>query len=164
MQKLIAPILILLLALPGCATQHEPTWDTTVVDDEEQYMPYLEQGTANLTGQAFLLQRGGGVVKAAGRTVTLDPATATGIEWWSKSNWQYRELTPPSPGFNKARRTTMADAEGKFKFKNLPAGTYYLRTEVTWEAGGDIQGGLVGRLIEVKNSQDNEFILNGFMQ
>ena len=52
---------------------------------EAEYQPYLTAGTAGVTVQAFLTQRGGGVVKAAGRTVTLDPATSVGNESWGKA-------------------------------------------------------------------------------
>ena len=36
-------------------------------------------------------------------------------------------------------RSTIADAEGRFKFKKLPAGEYYIVCLITWEAPyGDI--------------------------
>jgi hypothetical protein len=66
----------------------------------------------------------------------------------------------------RARRITTADAEGRFKFSNIPAGEYYVRTQVTWEVGGynQTQGGLVGHIIEVKDNQNKEVILNSFAQ
>jgi hypothetical protein len=108
-------------------------------------------------------------VKAAGRTVTLDPATSVGTEWWTKvgRSWEHRKLTLPSPGFAKARRTTVADADGRFKFSGLTAAKYYVRTEgteVTWEAGrySLSQRGLVGQPVEVRDGQTTKIIVNQF--
>jgi len=96
----------------------------------------------------------------------VDPATSVGNEWWAKAGkmWVHRALTPPSPNFAKARRTTVADADGRFKFSDLPAGKYYVRTEVTWEVGYEPQGGLVGQIIEINDGQTAEAILNKFPQ
>lgn len=143
-----------------------PQWNPVSDAAEAEYSAYLAKGTGVLTGQAFLTQKGGGVVKAAGRTVTLDPATSVGNEWWGKAGklWAHRMLTPASPGFQKARRTSVADADGRFKFTELPPGQYFVRTEVTWEIGGyyPTQGGLVGQPVEVADGQTKEVILNQY--
>src|SRR4051812_19516625 len=91
-----------------------PQWRPNSDAAEAEYQIYLAGGTGSVTGQAFLTQRNGGVVKAAGREVTLDPATSVGNEWWTKAGkfWVQRTLTPPSLGFAKARRTVVADADG----------------------------------------------------
>lgn len=159
--------------LSGCVTARPhprplPQWNAVSDVTEAEYQPYLAGGTGSVTGQAFLTQRGGGVVKAAGRTVTLDPATSIGNEWWGKAGkvWVFRSLKPPSPGFAKARRKTVADADGRFKFSGLAAGKYYVRTEVTWEIGGynPTQGGLVGQLVEVRYDETSEVILHQFAE
>lgn len=159
-------IATLITILSGCVTTSPPpTWEPTTKIRETEYDHYLEKGTGSLTGQAFLTQRGGGVVKAAGRTVTLDPATSTGNEWWGKSGkvYEHRMLTPPSPGFAKARRKAIADADGKFKFTDLPAGKYYVRTEVTWDVVyHGVQGGLVGQVVEINEDETTEVILNQY--
>ena len=166
--KLIYYLCALAVVIVGC-TRQTPVplhWDTLSVSGEMEYQPYLEVGNATIMGQAFLTQRGGGVVKAAGRTVTLDPATSLGKEWWQKvgGNWSTRSVTPPSAAFKKARRTTVADADGRFKFKDLPPGQYYIRTEVTWEVpsgrySSSMEGGLVGQLVEVQSGQTKEVIV-----
>jgi hypothetical protein len=160
--------LIVLFLLAGCVATPPvqtppPEWNSVNETYESEYIPYLGTGTGEITGQAFLTQRGGVVVKAAGRNVTIDPATSVGNEWWAKAGiiWQFKSLTPPSPNFHKARKTTVADADGRFKFSNIPDGEYYVRTEVTWLAG-TIQGGLVGSKVTVKNGMPTEVILNQF--
>ena len=135
---------------------------------EAEYLPYLRAGTGSVAGEAYLAKRVGGIVTAAGRTVTLDPATTVGKEWWDKAGriWAHRSLTPPSPGFAKARRTAIAGEEGRFKLSELPPGKYYVRTEVTWSIGNynSIQGGLVGQVVEVRDDQTTEVILNRNLQ
>ena len=157
------------LLLSACATvapSPPPQWPPYSEASEAEYVAYLKTGSGAIAGQAFLAQRNGGVVKGAGRVVTLDPATSIGNDWWSKAGrlWVHRALVPPSPGFAKVRRTTIADADGKFKFQELPAGAYYVRTEVTWEIGNynPTQGGLVGQLVEVWDGQLKEVVLNEY--
>jgi hypothetical protein len=156
------------LLLTACAipTQPEippPEWNAVTDTLEREYEPFFASGTATLRGQAFLTQIGGGVVVAAGQTVQLDPATTIGNEWWGKAGhtWKWRALTPPSAAFLKARRQTVADAEGRFTFKNLPAGKYYVRTEVTWYGGypSTLQGGLVGIPVEIADGEVREIVL-----
>ena len=106
------------------------TWNSATAENEAEYGAYTSKGAASVIGQAFLSQRGGGVVKAAGQTITLDPATTIGNEWWGKAGkvWAHKDEVPPVAQFLRARRTAIADAEGRFKFSNVPPGRYYLRT------------------------------------
>lgn len=160
-------IAIALLAIAGCASVPPPQWSPTTEARESEYLPYLTPGSSTISGQAFLTQRGGGVVKAAGREVTLDPATSTGAEWWFKAGkvWVHRFLSPPSRGFTQARRKTTADAEGRFTFEDLPAGKYYVRTEVTWQLSDyDIQGGLVGKMVEVQDKSKIDVVLGEYAE
>jgi hypothetical protein len=157
------------MVLAGCATAPPPPpqWKPVSDQTEAEYAHYVKPGTGSVMGQAFMAQQGGGVVKAAGRQVTLDPATTVGVEWWNAAGrfWAQRFQTPPSPGFQKARRVAVADADGRFKFTALPPGRYYVRTEVTWEvAYHPTQGGLVGQLVEVREGETVEVILNHFPQ
>lgn len=158
--------LALLIAAAGCETIQAPQWTSINDQTEKEYAPYIAGGSGSIEGQAFLVQNGGGVVRAAGRTVTLDPVTTIGNEWWQKAGkvWALRTLVPPSQGFAKARRTTVADADGRFKFRDLAPGSYFLRTDVTWMVGYGTEGGLVGRVVKVPESKAVEVVLNDFPQ
>jgi hypothetical protein len=162
-------LLVLATALAGCATPASaPQWNPVARATEAEYQPYLRAGSGTVTGQAFMLNRVGNAVKAAGRTVTLDPATSVGNEWWAKAGkfWVHRKVTPPSPAFAKARRTAVADADAKFTFSDLPPGKYYVRTEITWKVGNynSVQGGLVGQIVEVRDGQTTDLTLNQPLQ
>ena len=150
----------------GCATYTPPDLVPTSDARESEYAPYLKAGTATLRGQAFLVQRGGGVGKGAMRTVTLDPATPIGMDGWDQAGkqWIHKDIAPSSKNFIEARRTTVTDAEGRFSFSDLPAGKYYVRTSVTWETGGynPTQGGLVGKAIIVQDGKTTDVVLNEY--
>lgn len=151
---------------------------------EAEYDPFLKPGTGCVEGQAQVnLSKvpSNGVTRPLTHTVTLDPATSVGMEWWDKTSQDilYHLERPPSPCFVKARRAASTDAEGRFKFSNLPAGNYYVRcvakrVEDLFEPGPDgrpvrVKGGhsssiaLVGELVTVNESQTNRVILNRFV-
>ncbi|NHZ79252.1 hypothetical protein F2P44_08175 [Massilia sp. CCM 8695] len=95
--------------------------------------------------------------------VTLDPVTTTSSNCWKQAGrtWKYRLSLPPSEGFTSARRSVTADADGRFKFSKLPAGSYYLRTELTWDvAYHGIQGGVLAAEHEVKPGETKTVMLN----
>jgi hypothetical protein len=162
----ILVITVLIALMSACVSRPPvPQWSAYDEAMEAEYIPYLSVGKSVIAGQAFMAQQGGGVVKGAGRLVTLDPATTVGVEWWNKAGklWMFKAMTPASPGFSKARRTTTSDAEGRFSFQNLPAGKYYVRTEVTWMIGSyNTQGGLVGSLVEVADGATKDIIINAY--
>jgi len=157
--------LAVLAMLAACASAPpSPQWSPVAGTTEAEYQPYLQTGTGILLGQASLLNRVGEVVKASGRTVTLDPATTVGTEWWNKAGkiWAQRSQKPPSPGFSKARRTTEADPVGRFEFSKLPPGKYYVSAEITWKVGNynSVQGGVVGQMVEVRDGQTTNVVLS----
>lgn len=161
----------LIVFVIGCASLAPPSLRalsmtrTASVDD---YAPYLKEGTATLTGQAFLSTRGGDVKKAAGRPVTLDPVTPYALEWYAQigTNTDRFSDAPPDTLFRQARHVTTADADGKFRFANLPEGRYILRTTVTWEAPTgyryslQTQGGVVSEIVDLKNGESKEVIMS----
>ena len=135
--------------------------------DEAEYAPYAKTGDATLSGQAFLMTRGGDAKKAAGRQVTLDPATTLGQQWWAERRMWNEGGFPSDARFLQARRTTVADADGRFRFDSLPAGTYFIRTMVRWEApcldclgGTEIQGGQLGEKIDLRAGEKKEIVLS----
>lgn len=168
MKKTVLASAVLILTLTACASAPvpPPTWNSSSPEKEAaEYASYLTAGTGSLTGQAFLTQKGGVVVPAAGQPVTLDPVTSTSIEWWQKAGTQFkvRDFIPPSGSFQTARKTTIADGAGKFSFGTLPAGKYFVRTILTWEVPyWGMQGGILGDVVEVKPDQTSNVILNHY--
>lgn len=70
--KKLAIISIASLALFGCkAAAVKENFNSTFNVDEVSFIK--EEGTNTITGNAFLRQRGGGVVTCAGENITLYP-------------------------------------------------------------------------------------------
>jgi hypothetical protein len=145
------------------------------------YYPYSKPGTATIDGQAFVVIRGGDVLldthgylttisdnarTASGNDVTLDPATPYAMEWYMKSGTSLRRFTnaPKDAAFRAARKTTIADEGGKFKFDGLPAGRYIIRTTITWQTPRDSyrmmsQGGVASVVIDLAEGEQKTVII-----
>ncbi|NHZ90447.1 hypothetical protein F2P45_15675 [Massilia sp. CCM 8733] len=166
--KTLTLSLAMLVLLAGCAggvKMPKPTYPASYdANLEADYAPFLVDGTAELSGQAFLVQKGGGTVKAAGRVITLGPVTTISQNWWMQAGrvWIHRASLPPSEGFTKARPSVTADADGRFNFTKLSAGSYYVRSELTWTVPfHGVQGGLLTSSEDVAAGETKTIMLNG---
>ena len=150
-------LLFLAAGVSGCAdfwlaNQQNPK-PTLPPYDPAEYQPYLQPGTGSISGQAFLVTKSGDAKRAAGKAVTLDPLTRLARAWWNgaKAYERLEPRLPDDPRVLAARKTTTADADGKFLFEGLPAGDYLVRTTLQWQAqqcigysGCGEQSGVVG--------------------
>ena len=145
------------------------------------YYPYSKPGTASIDGQAFVVVRGGDVVMdtqgylttisdnartASGNDVTLDPATPYAMDWYMKTGTSLRRFgnAPKESAFRAARKTTIADDAGRFKFTGLPAGRYIIRTTITWTTPRDSyrtirQGGVASAVIDLAEGEQKTVII-----
>jgi hypothetical protein len=157
-------ILLVAVYLQGCAVpQIEPTQRITFPVSE--YNSLNREGTGIVNGQAFLKTRGGDVKTAAGEEVLLNPVTSYSNQWYKVAYTGNKPITEPDPRYWNYVRKEIADADGRFTFKNVPPGDYYLTTTVYWEApvgyhGALVrQGGLISRKITVVNDETLDVIL-----
>ena len=158
---------IVAVAVVACAPPTPPVAVRPLVGagDAAEYARFRVPGRLILSGQAFLTTRGGDVKVAAGRTVTLDPATTYAKEWFRRLGAGATNFDSPPPDslFVLTRRSTTADAQGRFRFASLVPGDYLVRTTVTWETGAaysGLQGGVVASFVSVRDSGVTEVILN----
>jgi hypothetical protein len=100
---------------------------------EADYLPYLEAGTAVITGEALVTMKGGEVKKGAEDMVFLIPATPYSSEWFSQKVVGEKLIEGRDPRALRATRSTTTDRLGNFTFTNLPPGDYFLTCEITWE-------------------------------
>jgi len=122
------------------------------------------KGSAGISGQAFLKTRGGDVKTCAGNTVALVPENSYTLELLtaakagknSQASWDYR--------YQHFRRTTICDAQGRFAFRDLPAGHWLLGTTVMWEAPStsyltNMQGGGLSQSVTLREGEAKDIIL-----
>lgn len=157
---------LFLVVLTGCAATTRPIIQRIPFPVEE-YAILPIKGTAIVKGQAFLKTRGGDVKTAAGNEVLLNPVTSYSNQWYEQHYLRGNNLDPGEADKrlrNYIQKTT-ADAEGRFIFKDVPKGNYYLTTTVIWEAptgyGGSLmpQGGLVVKEISINDGEELNIIL-----
>ena len=161
LSALSSPITARVAALASdSAASTRVTTGITLDADSAEYDPFLQSGTGAIAGQAFLLTRGGDVKKAAGREITLDPLTRLSRDWYRAAGMDLSltAMVPVAPLFIRTRRVAVGDADGKFTFANVPAGTYLLRTVVTWEVMA-MQGGVVSEIVTVMPGKESTVIL-----
>jgi hypothetical protein len=152
--------------------------------NKNDYISYLKQGSNKVTGQAFLRQKGGGIVTCAGEEVTLYPNTDYFNNMYGiRGDYiEHKQLENE----NSLVRQTKCDAQGNFEFYNIPAGNWALKTDVEWSvfwAEGvysppinigrvhmpssysshlrdSKQGGILTLDIIVKDNEPNKFIIS----
>jgi hypothetical protein len=154
-----------LATLTGCMATapqvREPDRLRTVFAMAE-HEAYAREGTATIKAQAFLRQRGGGVVTCAGSSAALLPHTEYFLEstWYAKERRQLEHSPEAKVHLPKIVRRTQCDAAGNFSFDRLPAGRYIVLTDVTWEVAGRRQGGAVMAAVEVADSSTATVIIS----
>ena len=103
--------------------------------DEAEFQPYAGVGSSAITGQAFLKTRGGDVKFGAGCEVLLIPFTTYTQENVERVD-KGEALEALDPRYFIYRKKTLADGNGNFEFRDIPAGAYYLACSINWEAPG----------------------------
>lgn len=160
-------VLSLAIALTGCAmpTQNPPLPRMSFSEAEYSTLPKSDTGMATVRGQAFLKTRGGDVKTAAGNQVFLNPVTSYSLEWYRKSYLPNRQMQDADIRLMNYMPMQIADGSGRFVFKNVPAGEYFVTTKVTWEAptgyNGALQtqGGVVSKRIKVSTTEEVEVVV-----
>lgn len=160
MKRIIAVIALAAL-VTSCQTQPPPPLSSKFSQAEAAFA--LKSGTARIQGQAFMRQRGGGVVTAAGSDVILIPDQPYTREMINRDISGQGFLTAEYQPVFPYSKTTVADASGSFAFTNLAAGNYIVITEVKWlvptQYGGMNQGGTLASPVTVRSGETAQIIL-----
>lgn len=143
-------------AMPGLQPPVAPSTPYIPADHDE----WRGEGTATLTGQAFLRQQGGGVVTCAGSDVILLPKSAYFDEIASIVKSRRRVDPAHMDKADVPGRRSQCDAQGNFRFENLPAATWYLITKVQWTIGYAPQGGELMRVVTTTNGRTENVLLS----
>ncbi len=157
-------LLLFVCFIASCVTMPQPKI-SMMTFPEQEYQNLQKSGSAVVKGQAFLKTRGGDVKVAAGNEVILNPVTSYSNEWYEKAYVQGKNLVESDPRILNYIKKTVADGSGRFMFKDVPPGDYYVTTGVTWEAGTgyqgalQLQGGTVTKKISVNDGDEIDVIV-----
>ena len=153
--------------LVACAPQQRTIHLSSTFDRSEAEF-ILTDGTATITGQSFLRQSGGGVVTCAGSIVHLIPRTKYADErmqhLYGSTLGGVNYATVPTfvPDFyiySELTRQTQCDAQGNFEFSSVPAGKFYVATNVEWVVARVRQGGAIMKPVDVARGQKATVLL-----
>lgn len=125
------------------------------------------QGSNTVTGQAFLRQKGGGIVTCAGRKVIIYPNTI-----YFEAMRDATKDVEVNQELSAMRQVALCDAEGDFEFTNIQDGEWYVETTVSWDVPEVVsvgyytyitsnrQGGIMRKTVEVDSNKKNRFIIS----
>ncbi|SUT93176.1 Uncharacterised protein [[Actinobacillus] rossii] len=171
MKKILA-ISIFATLLTGCMTSKQVNIPYSF--DAHQAKQQLETGKETLKGNAFLRQKGGGVVNCAGSAVDLYPYSQYSnarldaqypVNAWLGSRLKSIDtFTPNVPEFEVLKKTTTCDAEGNFEFESIKDGNYIVVTEVVWSVPGQFgmerQGGYLIKNVTVSKGHKSKIVIS----
>lgn len=127
-------------------------------------------GDNAIEGTALLRTRGGEVRTCAALAVYAVPVTVYAKERMIhlygnvRSGfapvWSAIEFTNDDPRYNEHVRQSACDAQGAFRFRDLPDGEWFVVSSVRWEVpGAGYQGGSMMRRVRVGGGQTLELIM-----
>jgi hypothetical protein len=126
------------LLFSSCA-RHEPPKSVQAPEfPVNEYVRYSKVGNAEVSGQVFAKTTTGEVKVGAGSSVFIVPSTSYSVFMLQNCKAMYphkchvvHNVDHRYEGFIKKTR---ADKDGNYKFKNIPAGKYFIQSSVTWQA------------------------------
>jgi hypothetical protein len=114
------------LALASCVVQRQAVFNET----DARWA--ATTGTGSVMGRVFAIMKDDSERVARNTTIDLAPATPYFAEVISVAFARDRKLTPGDPRSKKYVRTVPTNDEGEFEFHHLPAGDYFVGTDVQW--------------------------------
>ena len=121
------------VVLAGCAAAGGPSGSDLELLRQES-IPYQTRGTSSIAGRVELRTTTGELPARDGTHVYLTPVTT-----WARSRFQAQVLEKnelPDQPRAQVWWTVDTDANGNFRFINLPAGDYYVLSAVAWAPAG----------------------------
>lgn len=149
------PIIVSAL-LTGCQVAPSPGAAPVIHSEftDQDRTRFSGTGSGGVRGQAFLRQRGGGVVTCAGEDVVLLPSVPYFREVIEEAlaRKQLSFAVGIANAYKSVVRRSTCDAQGNFAISDVPAGRWFVLTQVSWMVAARVQGGVVGREIDVDQS------------
>jgi hypothetical protein len=157
-------LLSVAVCLGGCSEAEIKPVEGTAFEVSEYKSPNKE-GTGIVTGRAFVKTKGGEVKTLAGQTVRLHRVGIYSDQWFELASNEKVHRAAYDHRLEDYVFMTIADDDGRFTFKNVPAGEYYLTTQIFWFAPVGYrgilipQGGRIRRNITVEADKTLDIIL-----
>ena len=161
-------VIVMALALAACrsATPLPPA----VAFDPKAAAHIRQEGSAKITGQAFLVLPGGQTRLAAGEVVRLVPdspyartrfeALYQGRKFVRARDWAN---IPADPAYTTLTRTTTTTSAGHFRFDGVAPGRYFVATQKVYRPQDALfpEGGAMFETVEVKDGETARVVVVG---
>lgn len=139
-----------------------------VVFSKADFAQYAGDGPAKLDGAAVGRTRGGKPITCAGYPVYLAPANPYDEDGINRIYTIDAVPLAAGPALTYWRKTA-CDAQGKFEFVNIPTGTWYVLTSISYEVASptpanpmatETQSGFLARKLDLHAGQNNIVLTN----
>ena len=163
--------LCILIFVAGCASSNQPLIPTQEISapfDVAQASQQLLPGPNFVKGNAFMRQRGGGVVTCAGQVVHLIPATPYAkARFFALYNTNEAgvnigrnfRFVPDPPEYYTKTREVKCDSQGNFTFERIADGDFFVATQVSWQVGNSTEGGNLMQRVTLSGGQTISLVL-----
>ena len=150
--------------------QLKPYYEMRTSFDPQEVAWFDEDGTNSIQGSALIRQRGGSIVTCAGNEVDLVPvsryATERMLVIYGSTERGYSRIGnavikgEPDYLYWTTSQTKRCDVQGSFSFSNLPNGSFYVITTITWRVSEyrNAGGALMAR-ITLEDGEAGEVVL-----
>jgi hypothetical protein len=119
-------------SLAGCAPSRPEVTIATPITAAE-LAPYKKRGTATVVGRAVLKNERTGAVTCRGQEVLLTPAVAYNRQTVAAIRAGQKPVPGADVGSSQAYwRKAVCDAQGRFRFHNVPAAQWFVSIPVNW--------------------------------
>jgi len=152
-------LLSVVVCLDGCTEAEIKPAEGTAFEVSEYNSPNKE-GTGIITGRGFVKTKGGKVKTLAGETVRLHPVSLYSDQWFELASNEKVYKAAYDHRVEDYVFMTIADDDGRFTFKDVPAGEYYLTAEVFWFTPDEVYRGSFRKEITVENDKTLDVILS----
>jgi hypothetical protein len=181
MKKLYVGVSLVAVMIGGCATYTPapPKVYLNQYDPESAKALISKDGKNSISGNAFLRQKGGGIVTCAGSDVNLFPKTAHSTEYLEekfKNEYYFYGTFSGGKGYKQSgdylfnpysvsgSKETQCDSQGNFEFTGVGDGEYYVITRVNWSVpskyGPEEQGGNLVQQVKVIGNETKKVVLS----
>lgn len=123
------------------ACPQNPTMTKTELRNLQEYASYRQPGTSIIEGQVVLTLPDGQPVYGGNCQVRLLPVS-TSTDQYINSVVLPGAVSPPRKELESISWVVGADSLGRFRFSELPAGSYYVTCPMAWIQGGKTRQGI----------------------
>ena len=128
MKKLTIALAILFVS--ACA--RTPVTVERIPFNEAEFLALPTTGSATVSGKAFIKTTTGSIHFAKHAEVRLNPKTSYSQQWYEVNYVGRTNIANADPRYLGYVRKVKADENGRFSFKDIPAGDYYISAPVFW--------------------------------